>query len=420
MQDKKTILIVGAGFAGFNAAVKLSAALTKKQKEQFEIAIIDRNDYHLYHPNLYELATSEEDFSTIEQMKHSVAVPMKKYLPADINCISGEISAIDHKAKKIKLANGKEINFEYLVLSLGSKTDCFNIKGLEENSIGLKNIQDALRIRSMAESLVEKHRMDMNKPLIRFVIGGGGFTGVELAGEMANLIEILSWKYDYPLEKLEIVIVEGMSHLLNGLAEKVSHMVYERLKDLAVRVHIHTGNFISEATDKHIVINNGEVMNYDMLIWTGGVRSVELPFTDKTSLQIDNKSRVAVDAKLMVKGAANIFALGDNAMVLGKDGRPLPQTATQAISQADYVAAAIAALVSNEEVKNFEPIESSYIIPVCGKWAVLHLANGFTMYGFWPWIIRQFADLRYFMRLMPFWQAVKLVWFDTEMYIRND
>ena len=419
MQDKKTILIAGAGFAGFNVARGLSKKLSQKQKEQYRILLVDKNDYHLFYTNLFEVATSEEEFTTIADLKKSIALPIKKYLPEDIEFLQGTISSIDKKTKKI-VVDGKEIPYDYLVLSFGSKTDYFNIPGLQNYSMAMKSVDEALRIRSVAEAMVQKHRIDVNQPLIRFVVAGGGFSGVELTGEMVKFLEILAWKYEYSLDKLEIVLVEGNHHLLSGLPMKLGHMVYQRLKRLAVKVHIHTDSRITEVTKEHIVTANGEVMNYDLLIWTGGVRSIEVPFSEKEGLQFDSKSRVAVDSKLMVKGAENIFAAGDNALVLDKNKLPLPQTATQALYQSDYLIDALPKIIAGQPVTDYKTIPSSFIIPVCGKWAAIYLSNGFTMYGFLPWLARGFADLRYFAKVMPFWQAVKLVCFDTKIYTRND
>lgn len=417
MTGKKNILVLGGGYAGFNSAVALTKKLNQNQKDEFQITLVDKNDYHLFQPNLYELATSEEEFTSIADLKHSIVVPFKKYLPKEVNFLRGQVEKINQTEKTVQIGE-RQLPFEYLVLAFGSAPDFFKIPGLQENSYTLKSLSDALRIRSEVESIVSEHQLDFQKRTLRFAIGGGGFSGVELAGELVKLLQIVSWKYNYPLERLEIVILEGTSQLLPGLPTEISAKVSERLSILPVRIFIHTQNLISAVSKNQITVSNGEVINFELLIWTGGVRAVAAPLVDSGA--IDNRSRAIVNSQLVLQGTENIYALGDNAAILGKDKRPQPQTATQAIYQADYVSSAIAARINGVKIKDFVPKEFPYIIPVSGKWAVLHWPKGGSYYGFMPWLLKRLADLRYFMRLMPFWKALNLAWFDSGLYIEND
>lgn len=415
MQNKNKIVIAGGGFGGINCAVRLAAEI-KNNKIDAEIILADRNDYHLYYPNLYEVATSEEEFAGIQVLKKSIALPYSEILPDNVSFIQGEISSIDAEHKTLNIS-GKVQEFDYLVLAFGSSTDYFGIKGLAENAFTLKSLTDALKIRNQAEFVFESNSMDVRKKLIRIVIGGGGFSGVELAGEMLNFIDLLCWKYNYPRDKAELLVIEGAPQLLPGMPENLSRKVFNRLKKLGAQIRLN--NFISEADTSSVKVNTGEVINYDMLIWTGGVRAANIPLVQ--TMPSDRKGRLMeTAADVCVQGCDNIFAIGDIAHISDKNNIPMPQTATQAIYEAGYITSVIIKKLLSEKIPAFSPRSFGYIIPIKGKWAVLHLPSGFTWYGYFSWIARRFADLRYFSKLMPFGKAFRLAWFDTDLYTRND
>ncbi len=409
------IIIGGGGFGGITCA-RLLARKARKYKLNAEIILADRNNYHLYYPNLYEVATSEEEFVSIGALKKSIALPYAEILPKGAAFMQGEISEISPENKTVKIG-GAQLNFDYLVLAFGSVTDYCGIKGLQEHALVLKSIPDALRIRNRAEFAVQAASQDFKKKLLRIIIGGGGFSGVELAGEMLNLIQILSWKYNYPREKIELLIIEGSNQLLPGMPLHISEWVCGRLKKLGAQIRLE--NFVAEADRSSVFLNTGEKINYDLLVWTGGVRSADIPF-DK-AMPSDKKGRLLESAaSFCVQGCDFIFAIGDDAHVPDLHNVPVPQTATQAIYEAEYIAEAVMRKARAKQVPPFRPRAFGYIIPVKGKWAVLHLPSGLTWYGFLSWVARRFADLRYFSKLLPFGKAVRMAWFDTELYVKND
>lgn len=409
MNNTKTILVLGGGYGGTVTAIGLAKHTGAK------VTLVDRQAYHLYYPNLYEVASAEEEFTSVEQLKHSIALPFKRILPKNIEFLQGNLEKICQK-ENYALVDGKKVPFDYLVVALGSTSDFFGIPGAQENSLTMKSFTDGLKIKNAIEQLAEQHREDVQKKLLRIVIAGGGFTGVELAGELTNLLEIISWKFNYPADKLQIEIIEGSSQLLPGMPSVVSGTIYHRLHDIGVNVVLNS--MIANVSPKQLTLNNGEVVNYDLLVWTGGVKSVDVPFEDE--VQTDRKHRCMTEEDLTLAGHNNIYLIGDNACVMDKNKAPLPQTATQAIMHAEYVAEAIAKKLQGKPAPKFNPQPSPFIIPVKGKWAVMRLANGFTMVGIFPWLARMYADFRYFHRLLPFGEALRLAWFDTKIYSRND
>ncbi|MBU6447227.1 FAD-dependent oxidoreductase [Patescibacteria group bacterium] len=412
---KKNIVVAGGGFGGLNAAVLLAQKLSG-HPEAAKITMIDRNDYHLYYQNLYEVASSDEEFTSIADLKHSVALPYKAALPKSVEFVRAEINKINQDAGTVT-AGGREINFDYLVVSLGAAVEYFNIPGLDEDSLTLKSLEGALKIRGEFEALVEQYRLDEDKRILRIVLGGGGAIGIELAGELQNLKQILSWKYGYPLEKIETLVVEGAPHLLPGLPLKVGQTAQRRLHAIGVETRLES--LITAVNPQHVVLNNGEIINYDMLIWTGGVRSVDIPFVQK--VETDKKHRCMTERNLELRAYPNIYMIGDNACIMSGDGtHAVPQTATQAIDHAKYVSSAIAAKILGWRVPDYRPKGKPFATPIKGKWAILYLPNGFMLTGFWAWVLKQFAQVRYLWGLMPLSKAVRETFFEEQLYSRND
>ncbi len=413
--EKKNIVIAGGGFGGLNAAVLLAKKFAA-HADAAKIIMIDRNDYHLYYQNLYEVAASEEEFTNIADLKHSVALPYSKALPKSVEFVKGDITAIN-ESEGVITVSGSQINFDYLVVAMGATSEYFNIPGLNEDSLTLKSLEGALKIRSEFEALVEQHRLDEDKRTLRIILGGGGAIGIELAGELENLKAILSWKYNYPREKIETLVVEGAEHLLPGLPLKVGIAAQQRLH--AIGVMTRTDSLITEVTRQHVVLNNGEIINYDMLIWTGGVRSVDIPFAQPA--QTDKKHRCMTEQNLGLHAYPNIYLIGDNACIMSGDGKhAMPQTATQAIDHAKYVSSAIAAKILGWRVPNYSPKQQPFATPIKGKWAILLMPNGFMLTGFLAWVLKQLAQVRYLWHLMPLSKAIRETFFEEQLYSRND
>jgi NADH dehydrogenase len=415
MPEIKNIVIVGGGYGGLTTVLGLAKSL-KKNKINAKVTLIDKQNYHLCHPNIYEVATAEEEFTSNSGLRESVAIDFLKILPKEVEFIQGELQSIDQSQKNITVSNQK-ISFDYLVLALGSTSDDFGIPGVKEYTLTLKSLSDSLRIRNDLEFIFQMRSQDLNKKLIRIVIAGGGFSGVEFGGELLNFIDILSWKHKYPREKIELMIVEGAPQLLPGLDSEVSRRVYNRLDSMGTRILLST--MITKVEQSKVTLSTEEVLHYDILIWTGGVKSIDLPFAHP--VDVDKKHRCAVDEYLSLQGSSQtIFLLGDNACIMDKEKRPLPQTAVQAIDQGKYLAYAIEEKINNQKIVPYPTREFGYMIPVRGKWVIFHTANGFVFSGYIPWLVRRFADFRYYRSLMPFRKALRMVWRDTRLYARND
>lgn len=407
------IVILGGGFAGITLALGLEKVF--KSLNNVRITLMDKEPYHLFNGNLYEVATAAEELVDLKQLKKSITLPFAQIV-ADkkISFIQSEAQAVDASLRLVSLG-GKKIEYDYLVLALGSCEECFNIAGAKEYGIPLKSLPHAFKIKNAIEFAIEAHKYDAQKQYVRVVVAGGGYTGVELAAELTGLFNYLAWKHQYPRHKIELEIVEAGNTLMPGMGERASRDALKRLSQLDIKVKLLSP--IAKVEHSMLELLTRERLVYDVLIWTAGVRAKNLPAG--LNFKIDARGRVETDEFLRIKGQDKIFAMGDQALVLQPGGRSVPQSAQDAIHQAQYLALALPVLMKNHRPAPYQPKPHGFIVTLGGKWAILNYPP-FYFKGRLAYFIHTLAHLRYFASLLGFWKAIKLVWFQDKLYERND
>lgn len=409
----QNIVIVGAGFGGIRTALELDKKFRNNKKVQ--ITLVDKHSYQLFHPSLYEVATAEEDLTETANLKRSITVPLADiFKNTRIKLVTGEVLVIDPNKKQISLKKEK-LQFNYLVLALGSTTDYLNIRGAEEHSLPLKSLSDALRVRNAVEVTIQSHRTDTSKKSLRIIIAGGGYTGVEFAAELGNELKIIAWKNNYPLHKIEVDILEASDTLIPGLDHRLSKDALIRLKELGIRVQLST--LITRVEDGFLTLNNGEREAFDLLIWTTGVKAKSIPIS--TPEPKDTKERLSTKMCLQLLNHNNIFALGDCACIFNSQGRPVPSTAQNAIHQARYISYAVKETMAGRTPTPYQAQQHGFIVTMGGKWAILKWNNWYIK-GFLGYLFRIAADFRYFYSIVGFWMALKIIILQTDLYSRND
>lgn len=409
----KKIVVLGGGYGGAVAALGLARQFP--DKKEVSIILIDKHNYQLFNSNLFEVATAEEDFVSLEQLKKSITIPhVEMFDGENVELLQAEISEID-AAQKIVSAGGKKIAYDYLVVALGSVSDYFNIEGAEKYSLPLKSYTDALRIKNQLEFAIQAHRQDINKPNLRIVVAGGGYTGCEFAAELSHEVDILAWKNQYPPEKIEIVIVEATAQLIPGFSTRMSQDALWHLKNHGVRVQLSSP--IAKVNEQFVEFGNGEQEAYDVLVWTTGVKARSLPFVQRPNL--DKKGRVITNQFLQSDKDDHIFVIGDCACILNVDGKPAPPSAQDAIAQGDYIAYALPKLMANQRPQEYQGRKHGFIVTMGGKSAILNY-GGFYFKGFAAFVVRQLANLRYYAKVVGWWQAFKYIVFQVDVFSRND
>ena len=418
------IVVAGGGFGGLGAALGLGKKF--RWDKNVSISLIDKRDYHLFTPNLYEVATAEEELTSISQMKRSITLPFAEILKGkNVKFIKSVVKNIDPAKKQIEL-DYKQINYDYLILALGAQSDFFNIPGAQKYALVLKDLPDALRIRNEIEFAVQAHKLDVNKKTIRVVVAGGGYTGVELAAELKGLADFMAWKNHYPREKIEIEVIEGASQLVPGFDDRLSRDAYERLEELEVRVRLSAR---ITGVDEHFVeLMSGDKISYDVLLWTAGIKACDCHLV---VTELDKKGRLPVNKFFQVifnkeiphsirDGAGAVFALGDIAYVMDSKGQPVPSSAQDAEDQAKYLAYELPYIIRNKKPPLlYKNIKHGFIVNVGGKWAIMSY-NGFYNTGWLAYLIDKGAHLRYYASIVGWLKAIRCIMFQMEIYSRND
>jgi NADH:ubiquinone reductase (H+-translocating) len=408
------IVIIGGGFGGIAAGLELHRCLG--DRTDVIVTLVDKEAYHLFHANLYEVATSEEELTTISQLAESVAVPITKIFAATkAHFVKAAVASVDYRSHAVRLQSGGSLPYDYLVLASGSESNFFNIPGAKEHALPLKTLPDALRIRNAVEFAIERHRHDVHKKYVRIMVAGGGLAGVELAAELQGLLRLLAWKYGYPLGKIETLIIEGASSLLPRIDSRAAADAAARLQELGVRVQLES--LICKVDSQFVEFANGERLDYDCLLWTAGVKACSEHC--KGDCETDKGDHMMTDENLQLPGIPGVFCLGDQAMVADATGKPVPGTTTQARDQAVYVGQAIARLLEGKALEPYQPKEFGYSIPLGGKWAIAHTGRLYLK-GYFGYLGRQWEIFKYFASLLGWWDGLRLLLFSSKLYKRNN
>ena len=404
----KTIVVIGAGFGGLRAATLLGKKIKKHGlKDQYKIVLIDRNAYHTYTPLLYEAGTTAKETANYLQIKslvtYSIAELIKK-LP--IRFIQNEVIGLDLikgfvYCKSFAITH-EELKFDYLILAPGSETNYFNIPGLKENSLTLKSFLDALKIR---DAVLEAAAF---KKDARIVIGGGGSTGVELAGELKK------W-----MPELSVTIVEAAPNILMGFEPRVINLVQKRLDK--IKIEVLTNKTIAEAKKNLLVLKDGATIDFDILIWCGGVKASKL--ISALPLKLETKGRIEVKEEMVclphtedLKLYGQIYGIGDSVCCYDPiTKKPMPMVARAAISQATVAVNNIL----GKNLKFYCPKTYPYVIPVGGKYAVAKIGP-FIFSGILGWLLKGLVELNYLLSIMPINHALKIWLRGLYIFIKND
>lgn len=414
--QKPDIVILGGGFGGVTTAKKI----LRRLEGNYKLTIIDKKDFHDYHPQLYDIASAwipknnpkKIDYLNIEG---TVAFPFSKiFAGKDVNFIVDTVVNIDAKNKTIRLSENKDIIFDYLVIALGSETNYFGIEGLEENSLSFKNVEEALNVRN---EIVEAFYNHQEGKEINIVIGGGGFSGCELAAELKSFVHLLCQEHSVPESKVTITIVEACETVLQGAKKWSQERAYSRLKHLDVKVL--TSSVIDGVGNKEIKIKGGATIKFSILIWTAGIKANSL-MSKLAGFELGKGGCLINDEFLRIKSFENIYSVGDNAFCFDvKHNCPVPPTAQKAIHEGKTVAINICNQINNKPLLVHNPELPSFAIPLGSKFALVTIGNLFIE-GYIGWVVRELISLKYFTTLLPLNEAVVWWWKGVRIFIRND
>jgi NADH dehydrogenase len=305
----------------------------------FEVVLIDRHNYHLFTPLLYQVASSLLNPSDI-------AEPVRRVLRGarNVHFRVGEVVGVDFGSKRVHLQDGSAIAYEYLVIATGSETHFFGHEAVERSAFGLKDLPEAMELRNHVlacfEAAVLEPTPEDRRPWLTFVVVGGGPTGVEYVGALSELIRLVMAE-DFPgldLGEVRVVLVEGQKRVLPAFDAALGEDAGRRLAR-KFKVELRLGVLVLGVDGPEVRLSDGERLLSRTLVWAAGVRAGSL--TARLDLECTPSGRLEVDATLRVPDQEGVYAIGDVAGAT-QDGVELPMMAPPAIQQARYVASAIA------------------------------------------------------------------------------
>jgi NADH:quinone reductase (non-electrogenic) len=368
------VVIVGAGFGGITAAKALSGA-------PFSVTVVDRHNYHLFQPLLYQVATAGLSPADI-------AAPIRGILRGDGNCSVqlAKVTGIDTE-KQTVMTDRCQIHYDHLIIATGARHAYFGHDEWEEVAPGLKKIDDATQIRRQILIAFERAETETDPEersrLLTFVIVGGGATGVEMAGAIAELARkalAADFRAIDPRDA-RIVLVEAGARILASFAPSLSDYAKGALETLGVEVVLNRA--VTECDSAGVVLG-GERIESRTVIWAAGVRAS--PAGKWLDAETDGAGRVIVNPDLTVPGHPEIFVIGDTAQVKGENGSPLPGVATVAKQEGEYVAKALQLRAHGKPVPPFRYRDPGSLATIGRSRAVAEI-KGLKFTGFPAWVL---------------------------------
>jgi FAD-dependent pyridine nucleotide-disulphide oxidoreductase len=409
MENKKHVVIVGGGFAG----LQLMKGLDRSNK--YNITLVDINNYNFFPPLLYQLAAGFMEPS-------SISYPFRRLLRQHKNARfrMGVLKEVVPAENKIILSNG-ELGYDILVMATGAESNFFGNKNVEEKAMPMKTVGDALMLRNLVYTRLERatrtEDKEVRRKLLSFAIAGAGPTGVELSGIFAEMKQNIM-KKDYPelsqSDLGDIYLIDGQKTVLAPMSKKAQEYTEKALLKKGVKLKM--GVFVKDFVNDEVVLSDGTILEARNLIWAAGVSA-------KTFKGIDDKEylgrgkRMKTDAYNKMEGFDNIYAIGDSCIMTADPNYPEghPQLAQVAIQQADN----LAANMNNDfqKPKPFSYVDKGSMAIIGRNEAVADLPKNIFIKGFWAWAIWAFIHI---MSLVNFRNKMRAFYNWVGYYISKD
>ncbi|WP_447635965.1 NAD(P)/FAD-dependent oxidoreductase [Flavobacterium microcysteis] len=382
METQKRIIIVGAGFAGLTLAEDL-------ENTGYEVYLIDRNNYHQFQPLLYQVATARLEPA-------SISFPLRKVFQRskNVKIRIADVLSVEADKKLLKTSIG-EFSYDYLVLAYGCRTNYFGNKDLEHCAFPMKSVPEAIQLRNrilqtFEDAVITKNPEELQY-ILNFVIVGGGPTGVELAGALAEMKKNILPK-DYPdkdFSKLTVYLLEGSPNVLNAMSDDSKKASRKYLEDLGVIVK--TATVVENYDGRTVRLKNGETIEAKNVIWAAGVTGNQIEGIPETAITRGN--RLIVNRFNEIENLKDVFAIGDIAyMTTPKYVNGHPQLAAVANEQAKVLAKNFKLLTRNKPLKEYEYHDKGSMATIGKRKAVVDLPS-FSFQGRFAWFTWMFVHL---------------------------
>jgi NADH dehydrogenase len=408
-QVAKKLVIVGGGFGGINLALQL------KNNPRFNITLVDKNNYNFFPPLIYQVATGFLENSNI-------SYPFRKLFRrySNIHFRLGELIKVNPESHTIHLNNG-EITYDYLVFATGAESNYFGMENIRKNAIPMKNVNDALNMRNTLLQRLELatiiNDQEERKRLVTIVVAGGGPTGVEVSGMLADLRRH-SLPKDYPElmgTGANIYLVDGGEHLLAPMSAASQKDTFDALNKMGVIIKLKTQ--VKDFVNDRVTLSTGEVIETRNLIWTAGVTA--MTFEGIPAASYGRGKRMLCDPFNKVIGVEDIYAIGDTCMQTHEPEYPNghPQLAQVSLQQGKTLGRNFKNMMENKPLKTFHYKDLGTMAIIGRNKAVCDLPHHIHFRGFIAWFMWLFVHL---MSLINYRNRIKTLYNWTVAYLNKD
>lgn len=390
----KRIIVLGAGYGGILTAKKLANRF--KNNSDMEIMIIDKNPYHTMRTELHEIAANRVE-------ETSIRIDLKRvFSKRNVEVVLDEIVDMDLK-NQVLTSNNKTYKYDYLVVGTGSKPTFFGIDGAEENSYTLWTYEDAVKIKeqilNMFRSAAKETDLDKRRDMLSFVVVGGGFTGVEMMGELGEWKDRLCTNFHIDKSEVSLYLADALPTILPIYPENLRKKAERKFTELGVKIK--TGSGITQVTDRFVKLASGEEIKANTVIWTAGVEGSTI--IENTEVEKQGRGRIVTNQYLQASGHDNVFVVGDNIFytVEGQE-RPVPQMVENAEHSAPLVAKNIHRSVGGKELKPYKASFHGSMVCIGSRYGLAHLGlpgKFFGLTGFLAMFCKHFINLVYFIQV---------------------
>ena len=375
MSDRPHVVVIGAGFGGLAVGRNLA-------DQPVDVTVVDRNNFHTFLPLLYQVATSGLNAADVA---HSVRAVFQKAENIDVRL--GTVVGVDWEQRLVELDGQESLAFDHLVVATGSSTNYFGVPGAAEHAFPLYSITDAVELRNR---IIEQFESADREPsliddgALSFVIVGGGPTGVELSGAMAELFDrVLRKDFRHlPVDRARVVLVEMADSLLTPFQKRSRRHAIDALRRRGVDVRLATK--VESVGADHVVLDGGERVPTQTLIWAAGVQASGL--TAALDVELGPGGRIVVDEDLSIRGRPGGWALGDVAHVTSTDGSAVPQLAPAAMQGGEMVAHNILRSVEGRPTETFSYRDKGTMATIGRRSAVTEIPHLPPLVGSIAWV----------------------------------
>jgi len=382
--EKKKIVVLGGGFGGLTAAQALDKFL--RRNDNVEITLINKSPNQIYLTELHQVAGNRIPADGVE---YSLKTALEQ---TRINLVVDEIGKVDTEERKL-YGIDSDYSYDYLVLACGAEPTFYGIPGLEEHSLTLWSYEDALRIRDHIVEMFKKASAETDeaarREFLTFVVGGGGFTGIEMVGELVEWVEDLCIDYKVDCKEVSLMVVEARPKILPTMSDSLIEKAALYLKKKGVKLY--TDSPITEVAADFVTLKSGEIINTKSMIWTGGIKANGL--VGCLGLKTSGRGHVVVNEFMQTSDPA-IYAIGDNACFIDKDGSPMPALVESAIQSGQAAARNIAAKITGKPQKELKLNLHGNMVSIGAEYCIAD-TMGLKLTGAPAAAVKHAADIHY-------------------------